>query len=237
MEVWGRRRQLGVQGAVPPGRPSSGTPLRQATRAPCPPPRPPRSHSRCRPAALVGGCCAGPSSSRSGARLRARCWCSGSRATCRGRRMRWMRSAGPAWCCRTSGQLGGHLWRRRGRGVAAFRHAAVPAGGGRFGRGPAVLDPFRHRSMGHGARRDCRSVFRPAAPGRLHDYPAGGEEAIPDQCPHDAAQGAGTDADALAGAPFHQTEILEIWLNRVYLGSGAWGMDAARAVYFGISRA
>jgi len=26
---------------------------------------------------------------------------------------------------------------------------------------------------------------------------------------------------------FSKTEILEIWLNRVYLGSGAWGVDAA----------
>jgi penicillin-binding protein 1A len=34
---------------------------------------------------------------------------------------------------------------------------------------------------------------------------------------------------------FTKREILEIWLNRVYLGSGAWGMDAAARLYFGIS--
>jgi penicillin-binding protein 1A len=34
---------------------------------------------------------------------------------------------------------------------------------------------------------------------------------------------------------FTKTEILEIWLNRVYLGSGAWGVDAAAKMYFGIS--
>ena len=34
---------------------------------------------------------------------------------------------------------------------------------------------------------------------------------------------------------FSKQEILEIWLNRVYLGSGAFGMDAAARVYFGTS--
>ncbi len=34
---------------------------------------------------------------------------------------------------------------------------------------------------------------------------------------------------------FTKTEILEIWLNRVYLGSGAWGVDAAARLYFGTS--
>ena len=34
---------------------------------------------------------------------------------------------------------------------------------------------------------------------------------------------------------FTKSEILEIWLNRVYLGSGAWGVDAAAQMYFGIS--
>jgi penicillin-binding protein 1A len=34
---------------------------------------------------------------------------------------------------------------------------------------------------------------------------------------------------------FTKQEILEIYLNRVYLGSGAWGMDAAAKMYFGVS--
>ncbi len=34
---------------------------------------------------------------------------------------------------------------------------------------------------------------------------------------------------------FSKQEILEIYLNRVYLGSGAWGVDAASRMYFGVS--
>jgi len=34
---------------------------------------------------------------------------------------------------------------------------------------------------------------------------------------------------------FTKREILEIWLNRVYLGSGTWGIDAAARMYFGVS--
>jgi penicillin-binding protein 1A len=34
---------------------------------------------------------------------------------------------------------------------------------------------------------------------------------------------------------FSKREILEIWLNRVYLGSGTWGVDAASRMYFGMS--
>jgi penicillin-binding protein 1A len=33
---------------------------------------------------------------------------------------------------------------------------------------------------------------------------------------------------------FTPAEILEIYLNRVYLGAGAWGMDAAAETYFGL---
>ena len=33
---------------------------------------------------------------------------------------------------------------------------------------------------------------------------------------------------------FTKQQILEIWLNRVYLGSGAWGVDAASRLYFGV---
>jgi penicillin-binding protein 1A len=34
---------------------------------------------------------------------------------------------------------------------------------------------------------------------------------------------------------FTKDELLEIYLNRVYLGAGAWGVDAAARVYFGVS--
>ncbi len=34
---------------------------------------------------------------------------------------------------------------------------------------------------------------------------------------------------------FTRREILEIWLNRVYYGAGAWGIDAAARAYFGVS--
>ncbi len=34
---------------------------------------------------------------------------------------------------------------------------------------------------------------------------------------------------------FTKREILEIWLNRVYLGAGTWGVDAAARMYFGVS--
>jgi penicillin-binding protein 1A len=34
---------------------------------------------------------------------------------------------------------------------------------------------------------------------------------------------------------FTKREIIEIWLNRVYLGNGTWGVDAAARMYFGVS--
>ena len=38
-------------------------------------------------------------------------------------------------------------------------------------------------------------------------------------------------------AHFTKRQILEIWLNRVYFGAGAWGIDAAARVYFGVPAA
>jgi penicillin-binding protein 1A len=34
---------------------------------------------------------------------------------------------------------------------------------------------------------------------------------------------------------FSKAEIMEIWLNRIYLGAGVWGVDAAARTYFGVS--
>jgi len=34
---------------------------------------------------------------------------------------------------------------------------------------------------------------------------------------------------------FSKTELLELYLNRVYLGAGAWGVDAAARTYFGVT--
>jgi penicillin-binding protein 1A len=36
------------------------------------------------------------------------------------------------------------------------------------------------------------------------------------------------------GRHFTKRQILEIWLNRVYFGSGAWGIDAAARIYFNV---
>jgi penicillin-binding protein 1A len=33
---------------------------------------------------------------------------------------------------------------------------------------------------------------------------------------------------------YNKDEILGVWLNRVYLGAGAWGVDAAARLYFGV---
>lgn len=33
---------------------------------------------------------------------------------------------------------------------------------------------------------------------------------------------------------FDKDEILAVWMNRVYLGAGAWGVDAASRLYFGV---
>jgi len=34
---------------------------------------------------------------------------------------------------------------------------------------------------------------------------------------------------------FSKRQVLDIYLNRIYLGSGAWGVDAAARIYFGVS--
>ena len=97
-----------------------------------------------------------------------------------------------------------HVRRRGRRSAAADRHAALPTGRRGRGRGSPLLARTRHRP---GRPRPCRAD-QPAGgtsgPGRLHHHPAGGKEPVPDQRAHPQAQGAGVDADLLAGEPFYQ---------------------------------
>jgi len=45
-----------------------------------------------------------------------------------------------------------------------------------------------------------------------------------------------TLAGALARAPFHKDQILEIYLNRVYCGAGTYGVDCRGASYLASRR-
>ena len=69
--------------------------------------------------------------------------------------------------------------------------------------------------------------------GRLHHHPAGRQEPVPDQCAHVPPQGAGTAADAVAGAHVQQArdprDLAEPRLSRLRrLGRGRRGADVFR---------
>ena len=110
--------------------------------------------------------------------------------------------------------------------------APVPARGGRGGGGPAVLASPRHRSVGVAPRRLGQPHGRPGRAGRI------------DLTQQVAKTLFLTNARTMQRKVqellltlwlehhFTKQEILEIYLNRVYLGSGAWGMDAAATHVF-----
>ena len=135
-----------------------------------------------------------------------------------------------------AGPRGSHLCqfrRRGGRAAAPVRPAALPARRRRGGGGPAVLFPWRHRPDRHRPRRAGGPRRLAAGAGRLDHHPAGGEEPVPHQCPHAAAQGAGSADDAVAGTQLHQArnsgDLAQprlSWLRR--LGGGRGGADVFR---------
>ena len=75
----------------------------------------------------------------------------------------------------------------------------------------------------------------PPGAGRLDHHPAARPQHLPDQQPHLRPQDQGGDPGAGARAQFSKDQILELYLNRVYFGGGAYGIDAASRRFFGHS--
>ena len=76
----------------------------------------------------------------------------------------------------------------------------------------------------------------PHRAGRLDHHPATGQDHLPHARKDDVAQARGDGGGARAGTNrLTKDQILELYLNRIYLGSGAYGVDGAARVYFGKS--
>ena len=103
-----------------------------------------------------------------------------------------------------------------------------------LGRGPPLLFAFRRRSdradpRGLGrVRRDDQRLARD-----LDDHPAAGAQHLPQFQPHarpQAARGGAGDGAGMRSSP--RTQILELYLNKVYFGGGAYGIDSASRKFF-----
>ena len=117
----------------------------------------------------------------------------------------------------------------------ARRAARSPDQGGARHRGPPLLRAFRHRRARHVPRRSHQCEGRRRRPGRLLDHPAARQEPVPEQRAHHRAQDQGGLPRPLAGEPLTKNEILKLYLDRAYMGGGAFGVDAAANFYFGKS--
>ena len=113
----------------------------------------------------------------------------------------------------------------------------VSAGGGGRGRGPAVLVAITGIDLIGIARAACG---QPAAPGAWCRAARRITQQVAKNLFLTNARTFRRKVQELMltlwlERSFSKREILEIWLNRVYLGSGAWGVDAAARLYFGVS--
>ena len=124
-----------------------------------------------------------------------------------------------------------HGHRKTGRDVGLILHLSASTA-----IGPDPNDKVVVNTVTNALRtwRAPRAASRRLA-GRLDADPAARQESVSDAGAHAAAQVAGSRARALAGAQTFQGEILELYLNRVYFGSGAYGVEAAAQRYFGKS--
>ena len=89
--------------------------------------------------------------------------------------------------------------------------------------------------IGLAARRRRQSDGRPCRPGRQYDHPAARQEPVSDTGAQPARKIRETLLALWLEHRFTKDEILEIYLNRVYLGAGTYGVDAAAHRYFGKS--
>ena len=70
--------------------------------------------------------------------------------------------------------------------------------------------------------------------GRLDDHPAAGQELLPDPGPHAvAARSTSSSSRSRSSSTLSKDQILEDYLNTIYFGRGAYGVQAAAQAYFG----
>ena len=123
-----------------------------------------------------------------------------------------------------------------GRTVAPEGAAALPAEGLRRHRGPALLRPFRHRSGRHRPRRLPQHHRRAAST-------QGGSTLTQQLAKNLFLTQERTASRKIQEAilalwlerKYTKDEILELYLNRVYFGAGAYGVEAAAQRYYGKS--
>ena len=125
--------------------------------------------------------------------------------------------------------------RRHGRRRGAAQGAAAPrAAGLHRDRGPPLLFALRHRPDRHRARRSsptccaaaCRRAARPSPSSSPRTCSSRRSARSPARC-RSWRWRCGSSASSA------RPQILELYLNRVYFGAGAYGIEAAAQRYFG----
>ena len=124
------------------------------------------------------------------------------------------------------------------RARALERDRARDAQRGRLDRGPALLRARGDRSGRHGPRRRRQHLDGHARPGRLDDHPAARQEPLAARRrPAERSLRRKIIESALAyqvEQHWSKQKILEEYLNTIYFGHQAYGVEAAAEVYFGV---
>ena len=98
----------------------------------------------------------------------------------------------------------------------------------------AVLRPPRLRPRPHRLGGAGQHPASARSAGRQHHHPAAGASELSDARQDDPPQASGADPRrAHRAACTRRTQILELYLNKVYFGDGLYGVEAASRGYFG----